>query len=194
MNRNNLDRRSLTPETTELVESLWNHPELEGRRIEVMHGKFVIAPLLDADHVIALTELMDLFAHAGAREHGLRVVQGIRLSLAEGEYAVPDLCVVDGDFRTRKLPDGTHSPGVFQLVVEITSSNWQDDLRIKPDVYATAGVPVYLVGDREHGEARLLWRPEAGEYRSVATYQPGEVCVPPGDFPVEIPVDALLRQ
>ena len=91
------------------------------------------------------------------------------------------------------VPGSQYPPELFHLVVEITSSNWQDDLRIKPEAYARAGVPVYLIGDREHGEAKVLWRPENGESRSDAAYSRGDTLKLPGDGAVEIPVDVLLQ-
>lgn len=70
------------------------------------------------------------------------LVQGIGMALPEG-YALPDLPVVDEDFDAHKLPKCVYPPRVFEIVVEITSTNWQDDVRIKPDVYAerNSGVP-----------------------------------------------------
>lgn len=53
---------------------------------------------------------------------------------------------------------------------------------------------MYLIGDREHGLARVLWRPEGGTYRSEATYKPGETLTLPGMFAAEIPVDLLLQR
>ncbi|MCX2732909.1 hypothetical protein OOZ19_21945 [Saccharopolyspora sp. NFXS83] len=57
-----------------------------------------------------------------------------------------------------------------------------------------AGIPVYLIGDRRHGEAKVLWRPEGGEHRSAATYAPGETLKLPGDVAAEIPVDVLPQR
>ena len=128
-------------------------------------------------------------------ENQLEVIQNLGLALPEGpgDFALPDLAVVDEDFREHRLPGSQYPPELFHLVVEITSSNWQDDLRIKPEAYARAGVPVYLIGDREHGEAEVLWRPENGEYRSIAAYSRGDTLKLPGDVAVEIPVDVLLQ-
>lgn len=39
----------------------------------------------------------------------------------------------------------------------------------------------------------MLWRPENGEYRSIAAYSKGERLKLLGDVAVEIPVDLLLQ-
>ena len=190
------ERRGVTPDAVDTAERLWSDPSLEGYRIEALSGRVVLSPLRDGDHAVALTELMSRIARWGLAERNLEVVQNVGLALPSGpgEYAMPDLAVVDEDFRDHQLPRGTHAAKAFHLVVEITSSNWRDDLRVKPDAYASAGVPIYLIGDREHQEAKVLWRPEGGEYRSVATYLPGETLTLPGELPVEIDVDTLLQR
>lgn len=189
------ERSGGRPTARETAERLWQEPALDGFRIEAMSGRVVVTPPPDGGHAVALTDLMDLLRDAGIRERSLRAVQNVGIALPEGpgDFALPDLSLVDDDFRDHRLPGSQYPPEVFHLVVEITSSNWQDDLRIKPEAYARAGVPVYLIGDREHGEAKVLWRPENGEYRSIAAYSRGDTLKLPGDGAVEIPVDVLLQ-
>ncbi|WP_243793189.1 Uma2 family endonuclease [Saccharopolyspora gloriosae] len=185
-----------SPTARETAERLWRNSELDGFRIEAISGRVVVTPPPDGGHAVALTDLMDLLRDAGVKEHSFKVLQNIGVALPDGpgDYALPDLSVVDEDFREHRKPGGQYPAEVFHLVVEITSSNWEDDLRIKPEAYARAGIPVYLIGDRRHGEAKVLWRPENGEYRSVATYASGETLKLPGDVAAEIPVDVLLQR
>lgn len=185
-----------SPNAAETAERLWEDPALDGYRIEAIGGRVGVAPPPDGDHVVALTQLMRLLDRYGLPEHHLEAVQGIGLALPRrsGEFALPDLSVVTEDFRSEKLPRGLYPPKVFRVVVEITSANWQDDLRIKPELYAAAEVPVYVIGDRHHDEVRVLSRPEDGEYRNVSTYKATETVTLPGAFPAEIPVDLLMQR
>jgi hypothetical protein len=95
---------------TDTVEILWIQPDPEGRRVEAIRGRLIIQPL-DPGRVLALVGPRGQLRDAGIAEHRMRTVQGIRQALREGagESAVPDLCVVDEDFRASKLPKGTHS-------------------------------------------------------------------------------------
>ncbi|GAB2667775.1 Uma2 family endonuclease [Saccharopolyspora gloriosae] len=185
-----------TPTARETAERLWRNPELDGFRIEAISGRVVVTPPPDGGHAVALTRLMRILDRASVEEDQFEVLQNIGVALPDGpgDYALPDLSVVDEDFRDHRKPGGQYPADVFHLVVEITSSNWEDDLRIKPEAYARAGIPVYLIGDRRHREAKVLWRPEGGEYRSAATYASGETLKLPGDVAAEIPVDVLLQR
>lgn len=75
----------------------------------------------------------------------------------------------------------------------MTSSNWRDDTESKAEAYATVGVPVYLIVDREHGKVLVLSRPREGRYQSEAEYLPGDKVEIPGPLPCEIPAGELLQ-
>jgi Uma2 family endonuclease len=132
---------------------------------------------------------------AGARDKGLHVLQGLGLYLRPGKkgFAIPDLAVVDEDFLDHQLPYSCYPPSVFRLVVEVTSSNWQDDTEGKVAAYATVGVPVYVIADREHGKVLVLSRPHEGAYQTKAEYLPGDKVQIPGDLPCELAAEELLQ-
>ncbi|WSK70292.1 Uma2 family endonuclease [Streptomyces sp. NBC_01276] len=54
---------------------------------------------------------------------------------------------------------------MFRLIVEVTSSNWSDDLGSKVDCYAQADVPFYVIADRRHDEVVACREPRNGTYR-----------------------------
>ncbi|MDJ1133778.1 Uma2 family endonuclease [Streptomyces iconiensis] len=101
--------------------------------------------------------------------------------------------MVDEDFRDHPLPHNCFSPDLFHLVAEVTSSNWRDDTDSKVRAYAQAGVPVYVIADREHRRVQVLSRPQDGKYQSEADYQPGEMVEIPGRVPCTIAADDLLQ-
>jgi len=85
----------------------------------------------------------------------------------------------------RAKPDGALAPeeyfggqgewadpdGVL-MVVEVTSHDRDADQRDRienPDGYATAGIPVYLLVDRDLNSVTVYADPEGGVYRSVTT-------------------------
>jgi Uma2 family endonuclease len=60
-------------------------------------------------------------------------------------------------------------PSGVLMVVEVTPARPGGDRVEKPDGYAAAGVPVYLLVDRERHEPVVRSNPEKGRYRDVHT-------------------------
>lgn len=170
--------------------------ELPGHRVEILQGRLTVAPPADGAHALTLSWLIEKFYDAGARKAGLRYVQGIGLWLPTGpdDYAIPDFALVDADFLDSKVQKNCYSPDVFRLIVEVTSSNWSDDIGVKVESYAKADIPVYVIADRHHDEAVLCSDPRNGAYRLRRTFKRGESVPVPEHTGVslELPVDLLL--
>lgn len=168
---------------------------LPGHRSEILEGQLIVNPPADGPHGESVIDLVLAFSalHRGRT----RLLQGAGLWLPTGEqdHVVPDLAVVDEDYRDHEVAYKCYEPSVFRMVVEITSTNWRDDLERKPGAYASAGVPVYVIGDRRHGEVVVLTEPKDGEYRTRTVYRPGETFVLPESVgaEVEVAADAFLR-
>ncbi|SER37447.1 Endonuclease, Uma2 family (restriction endonuclease fold) [Streptomyces sp. yr375] len=169
---------------------------LPGHRVEILQGRLTVTPPPDGSHALSLTWLVEAFGGAGARKAGLRYVQGIGLwlpTLAE-DYAIPDFSVVDDDFRDALVQKNCYAPNVFRLVVEVTSSNWSDDLGPKAECYAEAGVPVYIVVDRKHDEVLVYQNPTDGKYDVPQRFKRGQDVPVPESVGValDLSVDTLL--
>lgn len=132
---------------------------------------------------------------AGPRDKGLRVFQGIGMYLRPGRkgYVIPDLAVIEEAARDHRLPHNCYPPGFFQLVAEVTSANWRVDMNDKVTAYATAGVPVYVIVDRERDRVLVLSRPHEGTYHGRVEFLRGEKVEIPGPLPCEIADDELLQ-
>ncbi|MFB7762571.1 Uma2 family endonuclease [Streptomyces xiamenensis] len=128
----------------------------------------------------------------------IRVAQAIGLWLPTGreDHAAPDPAVVDDDYQDHLLGHNCYRPSVFRMVVEITSSDWRDDLERERAAYTEAQVPVYVIGDRKHGRVLVLTDPVGGEYRTQSVYRPGESLVLPESIgaKTEIEADLLLKR
>jgi Uma2 family endonuclease len=164
--------------------------------VEILQGRLTVTPPADGEHALSLTWVMRKFLAAGDEEAGLCSVQGIGLWLPTGpeDYAIPDFALVEDDFLDAKVQKNCYAPHVFRLVIEVTSSNWADDLGPKVDSYAQAGVPVYLIADRRHEEVLLYTRPSGGVYESREAFKRGMTVSLPETrgVSVELPVDRLL--
>ncbi|MFI2643055.1 Uma2 family endonuclease [Streptomyces sp. NPDC018610] len=169
---------------------------LPGHRVEILQGRLTVTPPPDGSHQLALTKLGRVFDRAGIVEAGYEYVQGVGLwlPLLPEDFAIPDFSVVEEDFRDAHVTKNYYAPHVFRLVVEITSSNWADDLGPKVECYAQAGIPVYLVADRKHDEVLLYTDPADGAYPAPERFKRGQFVPVPESVGVslDLSVDTLL--
>ncbi|MEU5507015.1 Uma2 family endonuclease [Streptomyces fungicidicus] len=169
---------------------------LPGHRVEILQGRLTVTPPPDGSHALSLTKLGRAFDRAGLVEAGCEYVQGVGLWLPTlpADFAVADLSVVDEDFRDAHVTKNNYAPNVFRMIVEITSSDWSDDLGPKVECYAQAGIPAYLIVDRKHDEVLLYTAPADGKYPDPQRFKRGQDVTVPESVGVraEIPADTLL--
>jgi len=158
--------------------------ELERRapetvRLEFINGKVVVKPMPDGNHSeivawlqrVCMQHLPDLWLHA---ERGLKTE-----SCRKGRARADGVLVPRGGLKGHGEWSDT---GTALMAVEVTS--WdadaaQRDRLDKPDGYAAAGIPVYVLIDRDDCTVTVFTHPEDGRYRQ-------QVNAPFG-APVEIP-------
>jgi Uma2 family endonuclease len=89
----------------------------------------------------------------------------------------------------------TRTTGCFRLVLEVTSSDWKDDLKTKVAAYAEAEIPVYVVVDRKHQRVHVLAEPAGGRYEYHRPHAPGELVTLPESIgaKVTLDVDQVLK-
>lgn len=169
---------------------------LPGHRVEILRGSIIVSPPPDEPHQGAVFEVGCEIRLAGAKEAGVKVRPGIGLWLPTGpaDYAIPDLSVVDADIADALVQKNCYAPHVFRMVLEVTSSNWADDTAFKVELYAEAGIPVYLVADRRHGVVVLYQNPVDGKYPAPTRYKRGQTVPIPESVGVtlDLSVDTLL--
>ncbi|MEU3842441.1 Uma2 family endonuclease [Streptomyces sp. NPDC028635] len=168
-----------------------------GYRVEIIGGQIVVTPPPDGPHGEALMDLALVFSAAGLHGSESRVLPGVGVWLPTGteDYAIPDLSLVDADYRDHCIENNCYDPVCFRVVVEVTSSNYRTDLRDKVKAYASAKIPVYLIVDRKHQRLHVLTAPAGDEYENHRPYSPGELVTLPADIgaDVTLDVDAILR-
>ncbi|MFJ7155654.1 Uma2 family endonuclease [Streptomyces sp. NPDC101118] len=155
------------------------------------------SPPYDDAHARGLTKLMRPFLNAGLDDGESEVVQAIGLWLPAGpsDYAIPDLCIVDADFEEHLVENNCYAPPVFRLVLEVTSSNHENDLRGKVRAYGNAKVPVYVIVDRRHNRLHVLTDPVADGYDTHRVHAPGELVTLPESIGAKVTLDVaeILR-
>ncbi|WP_406228003.1 Uma2 family endonuclease [Streptomyces anthocyanicus] len=162
-----------------------------GYRVEIIGGQLLVTPPPDVPHSRALTRLMRPFIAAGLDDGETEVHQGIGLWLpmdAE-DYAIPDLAIVDTDVDHHLVENNCYDPVCFRLVLEVTSSNWRNDLKAKVTAYAAAMVPVYVIVDRKHQRLHVLTDPDCADYSTHRVHSPGETVTLPDSLGAEVTLD-----
>ncbi|MFE6159169.1 Uma2 family endonuclease [Streptomyces sp. NPDC056486] len=162
-----------------------------GHRVEIIGGQITVTPPPDGAHARALTDLMVPFLGAGLHGVESKVLQGIGLWLPTGteDYAIPDLAVVDADFEEHLIENNCYDPIAFRLVLEVTSTNYQNDLRAKVAAYAAAELPVYVIVDRKHQRLHALTNPSGDEYATHQVHAPGQLLTLPDSIGAKVTLD-----
>ncbi|MFK4104993.1 Uma2 family endonuclease [Streptomyces sp. NPDC019531] len=169
---------------------------LPGHRVEILQGRLTVTPPPDGSHGLSLTKLCRALERAGIAESDAEWVQGVGLWLPTlpSDFAIPDLSIVDEDFRDAHVTKNYYAPNVFRMVAEVTSSNWSDDLGPKVECYAQAGIPAYLIVDRKHDEVLLYQDPADGKYPDPVRCKRGQTVPVPESVGIslDLAVDTLL--
>ncbi|MDL5203394.1 Uma2 family endonuclease [Streptomyces sp. ALI-76-A] len=181
------EERSLIAEANHIMESV------PGLRVEIIGDQILVSPAPDGPHSEALMLFAAPFMNLGL----VRALPGIGLWLPSGpeDYAIPDLSVVDDDYRDHLVENSCYDPTCFRLVMEVTSSNWKTDLQTKVAYYAKAGIPVYVIVDRKHQRLHVLTEPAGGSYATHGIHIPGELVTLPESVggKVVLDVERILK-
>ncbi|MDK1473080.1 Uma2 family endonuclease [Streptomyces sp. 549] len=154
--------------------------------LEFVNGKLEVKPVPDGDHGAIVMWLLKRCMEQRPElalypDQGLRV-EAYRQGRArpDGTLAPEDHFVGQGEWAD---PDGV------LMTVEVTSYDRDTDRRDrteKRDGYAAAGIPVYLLVDREACTVTVYSEPQDGTYRRRATQPYGEVVEVPAPVSVTL--------
>lgn len=146
----------------------------KGWRVELIEGEICVVPPANGEHEEIVSEL-----NGQVRDHDKRVGRytGIGLSLpgtTDEMRVIPDLVIAPkGSFDDQQE---WHAPDAVHLVAEVTSSSTASRDRVqKIRAYARAGIPLYLLIDREAGEAVVCSGPSGDDYAHKSSHKLGTV-------------------
>ncbi|MBH1935229.1 Uma2 family endonuclease [Streptomyces sp. AV19] len=166
-------------------------------RAEYFEGMAVVPPQPDFDHGDVTGDLYHQLRSAGIRLAGMGM--GFRTGVKDADetrsLAVPDFYVLrrrptELDEAYRRAHKGWYSTDLLALVGEVTSSNHETDTGPKYRSYAAAGIPVYVVINREDGHAYVHSEPVSdaedprrSHYRTTTTTELGGKLPLPDPYP-----------
>jgi len=138
----------------------------ENVRLEFINGKVQVKPVPDGTHG---TIVMWLLKRCMQQRPDLELYmeQGLKVEAYRNGRARPDGALVPEE---HFLGQGEWAdPAGVLMTVEVTSRDHDTDRRDrieKPDGYASAGIPIYLLIDRDECTVTVHFEPKDGSYRS----------------------------
>ncbi|MGW2305695.1 Uma2 family endonuclease [Streptomyces sp. NPDC001809] len=162
----------------------------KGWRVELIEGEINVVPPADGEHEEIVSEL-----NGQVRDHdkGVGRYTGIGLSLpgtADTVRVIPDLVIAPkGSFDDQRE---WHAPDPVLLVAEVTSSSTARRDRVqKIRAYARGGIPLYLLIDREAGEAVVCSEPSGDDYGHKSIHKLGTVVALPHPLGFDLDTSAF---
>jgi Uma2 family endonuclease len=156
----------------------------EGARIELIDGLLVgMSPRTAAhDNVI---EWLSCALQLAVDPERLRVRSCLAPTIGSSEPQ-PDIAVIE-----LHTPRPYH-PSTAALVIEVSVSSLERDVRQKPTVYARAGIPLYWVIDLDHRRAVVHSQPGPDGYGRVEVVRPDDELIAAHIGAPSIPLAAVL--
>jgi Uma2 family endonuclease len=131
----------------------------EDARIELIDGLLLDMSPKTAEHENAIAWLnRHLMLGVDLERYEIRVASALTTDRSEPE---PDVMVIERD-----APRPYH-PGTAALMIEVAVSSQRRDLRVKPPIYARAGIPRYWVIDLDGRRAIVHEQPGPEGYGHV---------------------------
>lgn len=160
----------------------------EAVKLELIDGKLEVKPLPDQRHRGIVMWLLRLFLQLRP-ELALYPEQGLKIDAYRKGHACADGALAPLDHFIAQEGDWADPDGVL-MVVEVTSHDRDTDRRDRVDKvrgYAEAGIPVYLLIDRDNDTLVVHSDPRHGTYQRNPSYPYGSLVDLPA--PVNITLD-----
>ncbi|WP_447038729.1 Uma2 family endonuclease [Streptomyces sp. DSM 118878] len=167
----------------------------EGIRLEFIGGRIGVKNVPDGDHVEMVTWLQEQCMRHRPDLSLYSAEHGLTIETYHKGRSRPDASLAPrGYFRGRR--DWADASGVL-MTVEVTSydtDTHKRDREEKPAAYAAAGIPVYLLIDREFGKIVVHSRPDAATsaYTDVHEVRLGAAVELPDPVAFKLDTAALL--
>ncbi|MEQ3552295.1 Uma2 family endonuclease [Pseudonocardia nematodicida] len=161
------------------------------RRAELLDGALLVSPHPGTPHMRLSARLWNLFE--GARGDDLEALIEVNIRLGPERILIPDISVVAAGAGID--PDVVKwEARHVRMVVEIDGPNRRRfSERIKPALYAAAGIPHMLRIDlTDHGPDASAYDLRDGTWAETARARPGEELILTDPVPLSVDLAALL--
>ncbi|QMU72388.1 Uma2 family endonuclease [Streptacidiphilus sp. P02-A3a] len=159
----------------------------EGFKAELIEGEIIVTPSPDGKHERLISLVNRQIYSLGPADLEIAGTKG--LIVPDGRF-IPDATyvweAVLSDQGSWSKPDGV------LMVLEVTSRDPQRDGEGKRRGYAAAGVPLYLLADRQRELVILHSDPKHGDYSITAVAKPGDPLTLPQPFGFDLDTSKLF--
>lgn len=174
------------------LEQVWQSLDLPGHHIELIDGQIVVSPTASRGHSNVVTELIDQLADVKQRHWERHTNLTVHIP-ATRERLIPDLAIVPEDvpgFDENELL----APGVLLAAEVVSPHSRREDRDVKPRVYATGGIRLYLLIDKlaDPPVVTLFSQPEKTGYARRRVAMSGQSLRLPEPFGIALDTARLL--
>ncbi|MEV7384022.1 Uma2 family endonuclease [Streptomyces lydicus] len=166
-----------------------------GFRAELIEGEIAVTPPPDGDHEDYLSAILRQVLRESATDMDSSGHKGLLLPAGEDKppnHVIPDATVAPRALRLfRGAPSWMPGDGVA-MVVEVTSTNPRKDRKDKRHCYARAGIPLYLLVDRDRATITLFSDPSGEDYVANVTVPFGKPVPLPAPFSFDLDTSDFL--
>ncbi|NEO86397.1 MAG: Uma2 family endonuclease [Spirulina sp. SIO3F2] len=155
--------------------------------LELLRGELIVMPPEREPHAYANIEIGDVLR--GLLGQRAKVREAHPITLPNNSEPIPDLAIVQplGKVYRSRHP----GPEDVYWLIEIANTSLSQDLTLKAEIYAEAGIEEYWVVDFNTPELVVMHQPQGREYTSIGRYRSGAIS--PLVFPeLQISVQDLL--
>ncbi|MGI5425438.1 Uma2 family endonuclease [Streptomyces sp. CA-179760] len=154
----------------------------EGFRAELIEGEIVVTPPPDGDHEKYISRIARQVIKQSRIDMDLSGNKGLKMRSGVAcpkNHLVPDVTFGPIELDLFGGADSWMACEGVAMVLEVTSTKPKADREAKRRCYARAGIPLYLLVDRDNAQVTLFSEPKQDDYR--------EYCARPFGKPVTLP-------
>lgn len=185
-----MDAMALDPITQKiLLEWFVEMDTPEGLRAELIEGELMVTPVPVGHHEHCISRIVDQVYGHSSTDTQFSGNKGLKLRSADGcpqDHVIPDGTFATGGSRLFRGAEPWMPCEGVAMVLEVTSRRPQIDRELKRRCYARAGIPLYLLVDRETGWTTLLSEPERDDYRQLGAVAFGKPLTLPEPFSFDL--------
>ncbi|MFF1482226.1 Uma2 family endonuclease [Streptomyces sp. NPDC058301] len=157
----------------------------EGFRAELIEGEIVVTPPPDGDHEDYINLILKQVIKHSRTEMDFSGNKGLKVKSGGDcpkNHVIPDGTFAPTELRLFRGADSWMPCDGVAMVAEVTSSKAHADREVKRRCYARAGIPLYLLIDRDRSQVTIFSEPERDDYRQLCGIPFGKSLTLPEPF------------
>jgi Uma2 family endonuclease len=171
--------------TSYLLEDFLSLDTPEGYRAELISGEIVVTPPPDGNHEDIIGHIIKQVLRNSTLEMDFSGHKGLIIparGVHPANHVIPDATFASAELRLFRGAAPWMSATRVAMVAEVTSQRAGLDRNEKRRGYAAAGIPLYLLADRQHQRLTLFSDPQKDDYARTLAATFGESLELPKPF------------